>query len=74
MGSPRRNLTLARERFDKGLTVEQVAAEADVHPDTYRRAEMGIHVPRPGAAKRIADFFDLKPTEIWPIEDSETTR
>lgn len=67
MGDEQPNTTLIRERFDRGLTVEQAAKRMKVGIDVLRRAETGRHIPRPGSAKRIADFYDLKPSQIWPI-------
>lgn len=70
MGGSSRNATLIRERFDRGLTLEQAADEIGIGADVLYRAERQGAVPRQPAPKRIADFYGLKPSDIWPVDDT----
>lgn len=63
-------MSLRAERRNRGLTLIEMAAEIGVAAETYRRAEIGLGL-RPAHAKRIADFFDVKVTDIWPEPDAE---
>ena len=53
-------------RRDKGLRLEDVAAAVDVSPASLSMYERGLIVPRPGAAKRIADYFGVQQSVFWP--------
>lgn len=59
---------LKASRLDKGLNIPQAAKAIGVTTDILQRAENGAQ-PRPKAAKRIADFYELRVTEIWPVEE-----
>lgn len=60
-------LSIARRRFDAGLTPEELGAKIGISGRTIRRIEAG-HVPGPAVAKKIADHFKVKPSDIWPVE------
>lgn len=55
-------------RLDKGLSIRAAAKTIGVTQDILFRAEKGS-TPRPAAAKRIADFYDAKVTDIWPLDE-----
>jgi transcriptional regulator with XRE-family HTH domain len=52
----------------KGLSVEDFAAEIGVTPDVIRNLELTGNRPRPGNALRIATHFNLTPDEMWVDE------
>lgn len=60
-------LTLAQLRFDAGLTPEELGEEVGVAGRTIRRIEDG-HRPGPAVAKKLADRFQIKPSDLWTIE------
>ena len=60
-------MNLKAERLNRGLRVNEAAAAMGVPSYVLRSAEAGTQ-PRPESAKRIADFFDVKVTDIWPVE------
>ncbi len=63
------NVCLVALRVNRGLSVPAAAARAGVATGTLRRAERGLSI-RPGPAKRIADFYGRKVTDLWPVEAS----
>lgn len=62
------NISLRQERLDRGLTVAAAAKKAKVSTSAWQRAETGIPV-HPRNAKAIADFLEVKPSDIWPVEE-----
>lgn len=60
-------MTLAAERLNRGLSVEALAREAGVPAHVVRHAEAGGR-PRPATALKIADYLELKVTDLWPLE------
>jgi hypothetical protein len=38
---------------------------------TLQRAEAGKTIPRPSTGLEIAEFYGLKPSDIWPIAASD---
>ena len=56
---------LKRLRTDAGLTQAELADATGVPESVVRRAEAGAY-PRPGWRLRLASFFKLKPSDIWP--------
>lgn len=55
-------------RFNAGLSAEKLGVETGVSGHTIRRLEAGA-TPTPAIAKRLADHFGLKPSDIWPVEE-----
>jgi hypothetical protein len=55
-------------RLTRGLGVNDAADAMGVPPYVLRAAETGTR-PRPENAKRIADFYDVLVTDIWPVEN-----
>lgn len=60
-------MNLKAERLNRGLSVNDAAAAIDVPSHVLRYAELG-NQPRPENAKRIADFYGVRVTDIWPAE------
>lgn len=61
---------LRRERINRGLSLEAAAERMRVSRDTLDRAERGVTYPRASTAYRIASFYGLQVTDVWPL-DSE---
>lgn len=61
-------LNLAQLRFDAGLTPEELGDKVGVSGRTIRRLEMGLNRPTPRVAVAIAEHFDVKPSDLWPLE------
>jgi transcriptional regulator with XRE-family HTH domain len=62
------SLDLRTERMNRGVTIETLAAETGVSRATIIRLEQGA-TPQAPTAKRVAAFFDLKATDLWPVEN-----
>jgi transcriptional regulator with XRE-family HTH domain len=60
-------LKLRRERIDRGWSVEQAAEKMALARSTLHRAESGGDV-QPRSKFAIASTYDLKPSDIWPVE------
>ncbi|HYV17326.1 MAG TPA: helix-turn-helix transcriptional regulator [Conexibacter sp.] len=58
---------LRSERLNRGLTLKQAAARIGVSWKTLQRTEAGQSVPFPATALKIADFYGLRVTDIWPV-------
>ena len=62
-------LKLAELRFNEGLSPEELGAVCAVSGRTVRRLEEGSIRPTPAIAKKLADHFEVQPTDIWPLDD-----
>jgi|HubBroStandDraft_6_1064221.scaffolds.fasta_scaffold204966_3 transcriptional regulator with XRE-family HTH domain len=62
---------LRAARRDKGLSVEEAALAIGVSRGTLSRAERGKTTPHPGTGLKIAGFYGLKPSEVWPVMPHE---
>jgi transcriptional regulator with XRE-family HTH domain len=60
-------VNLKAERLNRGLTTRQAAAAMGVTQAILMRAEDGLGV-RPAHAKKIADYFEVRVTDIWPVD------
>jgi transcriptional regulator with XRE-family HTH domain len=58
---------LRRERFDRGLTLNELAEKTGVSRSTLIRIEQGA-VPNAPVALAIAEWLGTKPSELWPEE------
>ncbi len=65
-------MNLTAERLNRGLSTREAAAKIGVGLPTILRAERGEGV-RPRHAKRIADFYGVLVTDIWPVEPLESS-
>jgi DNA-binding XRE family transcriptional regulator len=59
---------LQRLRVNEGLSPNALAYRAGVSGNTIRMAEAGF-LPSPRVQFAIAEVFDLRPLDIWPIEE-----
>lgn len=62
-------MNLRAERLNRGLTVAAAALQIGVSRGTLQKAEAGL-MPSAPLAKKIADFYGAKVTEIWPLEEA----
>lgn len=56
------------DRVNRGKSIEAFAAEIGVKPHVLKYAERGGR-PQPESAKVIADFYETKVTDLWPVEE-----
>jgi DNA-binding XRE family transcriptional regulator len=63
-------IDLERERLNRGLSLNGMAAEIPIARNTLKRAEAGKSV-HPSSALKIAEFLDVQVTDIWPIDNTE---
>lgn len=56
------------DRVNRGCTIRQHAEAIGVPAHVLKYAERGGR-PTPENAKRIADFYGVKVTDIWPVEE-----
>jgi transcriptional regulator with XRE-family HTH domain len=61
-------MNLRAERLNRGLSLRDAATKIRVPEATLLRAETGLGV-RPVNAKAIADFYGVKVTDIWPVDE-----
>lgn len=64
----RPNRRLQALRVNEGLSPNALAYRAGVSGNTVRMVEAGF-TPGPRIQFAIASVFDLRPLDIWPIED-----
>jgi transcriptional regulator with XRE-family HTH domain len=60
-------MNIEAARLDRGLSLSEAAALIGVSRGTLAKAERG-EIVRPRQAKRIADFFEVAVTDLWPVE------
>ena len=58
-----------RLRIESGLSPEQLGDIVGLAGQTIRRIEEKGTIPIPNTAFRIAAYFGLRPTDIWPFDD-----
>lgn len=63
-------IDLRAERLNRGFSVRGLAREIGVPEQSIRRAELGQGVT-PANAYKMATFFQLRVTDIWPVQDRE---
>lgn len=61
-------IDLAAERRNRGLSQEEMAAEIGVTRRVLGAAENGAQ-PRGRNATKIARYFSVEVTDIWPVEE-----
>lgn len=60
------SITLVERRVNLGMSQAELALHCEVATETIRKVEDG-HRPTPRIGKRIADFYGLVYTDLWPI-------
>lgn len=68
-----RNLKLVSLRVNEGLSREALGYRAGVSRETVRLVEDGF-VPTPRIQVDIAQVFELRPLDIWPIDQQKAAR
>lgn len=63
-------VNLTELRVNKGFSQAAAARAAGVKKSVWGRAENGEPVA-PKNQFKIATLFNLKPTDIWPLDDEE---
>lgn len=61
---------LRGERLNRGLTLRQAATRMGISWKTLQRAEAGQSVPFPATALKIAAYYGLRVTDLWPVRDA----
>ena len=61
-------MNLKAERLNRGLSLRTASQRMGIPSYILRDAENKGTVPRPEAAKKIADFYGYLVTDIWPVE------
>lgn len=61
---------LCSARLNKGLTQRELSDRTHVPLQTIQRLEAGLGA-HPSNAKRVADFFRVKVTDLMPLERSD---
>lgn len=59
---------LRTERLNRGLSQSALARETGIDRGTVIRMERGQR-PLPDTALKVADFFGVRVTDIWPVDD-----
>jgi transcriptional regulator with XRE-family HTH domain len=57
-------------RLNRGLSIRAAAREMGIEHMVLQRAEARTTTPRPAHALKIASFYGLQVTDVWPL-DSE---
>lgn len=66
-------IDIRAERLNRGLSIVDLAALIGVPEHVIRHTEKGGR-PQPANALRIASFFGLTVTEMWPLPDPDDER
>jgi DNA-binding XRE family transcriptional regulator len=59
---------LRSARMNEGVTINALAEATGVSRATIMRLEQGA-APQAPTAKALADFFEVKVTDIWPVDE-----
>ena len=59
--------SLAERRFNAGMSPEELGKACGVAGLTIRRIEDGATRPSPRVAKKLADHFGVKPSDLFPV-------
>lgn len=54
-------------RINHGMSPNDLARRAGINGNTVRLAERGF-IPTPRVQFAIAEVFDLRPTDLWPMD------
>lgn len=64
-------MNLTEARLNAGHSIRGLAAHLDVPEQSIRRLEEGKGVT-PANAKKVADYFGLKVTDLLPVDGADT--
>lgn len=64
------NERLATAMWDRGLTHAALAKKVKLSRVHVTRL-VGGQRPGPATAKRIADYFEVTPSEFWPVAEKD---
>ncbi len=64
-------MLLREKRRDLGLNLEQAAAGCGVARGTLQRLEAGTGFPHPSTARKVATFYGLVASDVWPLTPRE---
>lgn len=67
----KQEFSLSRARVNRGHTPRSLAAEVGIDARTLQRLERGEAV-HPAKVKKVADYFEVKVTDLLVAEQSET--
>jgi transcriptional regulator with XRE-family HTH domain len=62
-------MNLTAERLNRGLSLAAAARVIGVHRNTLTALEAGARV-HPESAKKIADYFGCKVTDLLPLDEA----
>ena len=65
------NQKLITLRLNAGLSMRQAALSIGIARDTYEGAEKN-GMPHPATAKKIADFYGVRVTDLWTTDGEPT--
>lgn len=65
-------LDMRTERINRGFSIRALARELGVPEQTIRRAEDGL-APSIANAHKLAHFYGVKVTDIWPTDTWDRT-
>lgn len=61
-------VNLIADRLNKGLSSREAAKKIGVSQAVLLNAETGRRPKRASDAKAIADFYEYRVTDIWPVD------
>lgn len=64
-------VNLQELRVNRGLSIPRAAEKIGVSKNTLAAAESGDRQPIASSAFKIASFYGLKVTDVWPLETAE---
>jgi transcriptional regulator with XRE-family HTH domain len=62
-------LNFERERLDRGFSQTKIAKEIGISKSAWGRLENGESIS-PANALKVATYFGLSVTQLWPIDDT----
>lgn len=63
-------INLKAERLNRGLSQRAMAEEIGITQAILVGVEAEGRRPQPAHAKKIADYFGVRVTDLWPLEEA----